>query len=225
MIRRIKDSFKVLVGLSDLLSDSDRGAVRILEEEMGHHTSANQKRCINKNGDDLPWFTYPAIEYLSQLNLKDKLMLEWGSGGSSVFFSKRIKQLTSIEHNQEWYKTIKSKKLKNHQIFFKQQHEYATFPLELATKFDIIVVDGIERENCVKTAINLLTSNGLIILDNSERHPDLCQVLRENDFIEIDMHGFGPINQYTWTTSLFLRKNFDFAPLERQPQIPIGGGY
>tara|TARA_Y100000310_G_scaffold65582_1_gene61073 strand:- start:2977 stop:3189 length:213 start_codon:yes stop_codon:yes gene_type:complete len=40
------------------------------------------------------------------LNSK-KVMLEWGAGGSTVYFSKLVKQYISIEHNLEWYNKVK----------------------------------------------------------------------------------------------------------------------
>jgi hypothetical protein len=44
-------------------------------------------------------------------------------------------------------------------------------------------------------------------------------------YIEIDFHGFGPINDYTWTTSLFLDREIALEPKSIQPTIPIGGGF
>ena len=35
----------------------------------------------------------------------DKVMLEWGSGGSTIEFSPQLKKYYSIEHNKEWYET------------------------------------------------------------------------------------------------------------------------
>ena len=40
-----------------------------------------------------------------------KTMLEWGSGGSTLYFSKHVKEICSFEHNIEWYKKI-SKQIK-----------------------------------------------------------------------------------------------------------------
>jgi hypothetical protein len=38
------------------------------------------------------------------------------------------------------------------------------------------------------------------------------------------MHGLGPCNPYAWTTSLFLRRDFDIVTRgPRQPSAPVGG--
>ena len=36
----------------------------------------------------------------------DTIMLEWGSGGSTIEFSSVVKKYYSIEHNAEWYDNI-----------------------------------------------------------------------------------------------------------------------
>jgi len=45
----------------------------------------------------------------------------------------------------------------------------------------------------------------IVIFDNSDWYPKTVEFLRENlGWVQIDFHGFGPINNYTWTTSLFV---------------------
>lgn len=56
---------------------------------------------------------------------------------------------------------------------------------------------------------------GIVILDNSDWFRETSKYLREKlDLIEIDFHGFGPINDYTWTTSVFITRNFRFKPID-----------
>lgn len=200
-------------------------ACKVFELEYGHYNSLKEQRAIDKDGNPIPWFTYPAIDYLDQLDLSDKVMLEWGAGNSSLFFSSRVKEIFSVEHNEEWLKKVKSFGLKNQNIVFAEQAHYADFPKSFQRSFDIILIDGIERNDCATTTLKLIKSDGLIILDNSDRHDDIAKILRDNNFIQIDFHGFGPINNYTWTTSIFLGRSFDFKPTGRQPKIPTGGGF
>jgi predicted O-methyltransferase YrrM len=152
-------------------------------------------------------------------------MLEWGSGNSSRWFSSRVKSLYSVEHNEEWLNHVKSFALTNQTIVFSTQDKYASTALEFQRTFDLILIDGVEREACGEVAISLLSNGGMIILDNSDRHPDISEKLRAQDLIQVDFHGFGPINPYTWTTSVFMRRDYRISPIDRQPRIPIGGGY
>ena len=51
----------------------------------------------------------------------------------------------------------------------------------------------------------------MVILDNSDWYPKTVQFLQEKlDWFQVDFHGFGPINNYTWTTSIFIN------PVRRQ---------
>jgi hypothetical protein len=63
----------------------------------------------------------------------------------------------------------------------------------------------------------------MIILDNSDWYKETSKYLRDElDLIEVDFHGFGPINNYTWTTSIFLSRNFSFKPINNiQPHFSI----
>lgn len=70
----------------------------------------------------------------------------------------------------------------------------------------------------------------LIVLDNSDYLPGSTDLLRRAGLIEIDLNGFGPCNDYAWTTSLFLTRDYAFQSFQpiggRQPHPPVGGlGY
>lgn len=196
----------------------------LLEINFGHYQSRELQRSIDGQGNPIPWFTYPAIDYLRQLDLSNKIMLEWGAGSSSLFFAKRVKTLYSIEHNHDWYEQIKINK-KDNQVLILEELKYAEKAKELSIDFDIILIDGIQRNECSAISLNIINKKGIIILDNSDRYPDISKNFRENGFIEVDFHGFGPINEYTWTTSIFFHRDFDIKPLSIQPIIPVGGGF
>ncbi len=78
--------------------------------------------CIDKDGNPIPWYTYPAIEYLENLDMTDKRVLEWGSGNSSLFWAKRAKEVISIENDKEWFEKINAKKLPNQTIYYKNSN-------------------------------------------------------------------------------------------------------
>jgi len=54
----------------------------------------------------VPWITYKAKEWLDSY-LKDEMQVfEWGSGGSTLYFSGKVKDVVSVEHDKNWYKEI-----------------------------------------------------------------------------------------------------------------------
>ena len=56
--------------------------------------------------DELPWVTYEAIDWLSRYLTKDMIIFEWGSGGSTAFFSTRVSQVITIEHDAAWFQEV-----------------------------------------------------------------------------------------------------------------------
>lgn len=90
-------------------------------------------------------------------------------------------------------------------------------------KYDVIIIDGSHRYECALNSVEKLRIGGSVILDNSDWYEKTASFLRDANLIEVDMTGFGPINGYTWTTSFFFHREFNFKPLyNRQPVHGIG---
>jgi hypothetical protein len=67
---------------------SSARAARILCFSYGHLNSVSKKRSIDAKGEPIPWYTYPAIEYIKQLDFSDKSVFEYGAGNSTVLWSR-----------------------------------------------------------------------------------------------------------------------------------------
>lgn len=198
--------------------------LKILEMDYGHFSSSHKWSCVDKNGNPIPWYTYPAIEYIKQLDFSGRVVFEYGSGNSTLFWSKNSHQVISIENERQWYEKTSQYASKN--IALKLQIDETAY-IEEITKheqnFDVIIVDGSYRYKCAQVAIKKLNSGGMIILDNSDWWVKTAKLLRDADLIQVDMTGFGPINHYTWTTSFFLHRKFNFRPKSvNQPEHGIG---
>lgn len=56
--------------------------------------------------DEQPWITFEAIDFLkTHLKSSDKVF-EYGGGGSTLFFAKRVSEVVTVEHNEEWFKIL-----------------------------------------------------------------------------------------------------------------------
>lgn len=196
-----------------------------LNEKYGYQNTKKLQKPVDANCEPIPWFTYPAIEYLAQLDLSNKSIFEWGSGNSSLFWAERCKQIISVESDNEWYKYCLQNLLPNQKVLFREEENFAEAIDESNSKFDLIVIDSVRRGECAQKAINFLNKGGLIILDNSDWHPNTSAFLRDDcNLLEVDMHGFGPINAYSWTTSLYFHRDFSFHPKnDKQPTISKAG--
>jgi len=187
----------------------------ILSKIYGQYKSIKNSSSINGRGKPIPWYTYPAIEFLNQFDFSDKKVFEFGSGNSSFYWSDKCLSLISIEHDQNWFNKIKKNIRSNQRLFLrKNKDEYGKSINSFKTKFDIIIIDGVFRQDCsMQVKKNLNLESGIVILDNSDWYAETAKFLRDSlNMIQIDFHGFGPINSYTWTTSLFLTRGVMMNP-------------
>ena len=198
---------------------------RILRDDYGQRKSLWKGQCLDGAGNYVPWFTYPAIEYLNQLDLSHMRVLEFGSGYSTLYWARRTKQVTSIEDNKGWYKRIKQELPKNVEyIHAGSQDEIIKAAAALAGPFDLIVNDGVYRYDCAVTSRPKLADGGIVILDNSDWCTKTCGYYRDTDLIEVDMAGFSPLCEYPMTTSFFFSRSVRLKPAhDHQPVLAVGG--
>jgi len=203
--------------------------IEIWQREFAIERTIDERVCLDKNNNPLPWYTYPAIEYLSQFDYRKKEVFEFGCGYSSLFWSERAKSVTSIEDNAVWFeKWQRDFKRPNLDIRLRENEQnYYRAIYEDDKKYDVIIVDGKQREECAKAALQALGSGGMIILDDSDRvntskeYAAAIKALKEANLIQVDFYGFCPMNNYTKTTSLFLSRDFEFK--SKNTVQPING--
>lgn len=117
------------------------------------------------------------------LNL-NKVMLEWGSGGSTIEFAPLVKEYYSIEHNKGWYDNVLTNlNLRNinnvnynfipeneppagdgRQSEYRQFKDYIDIVESFGTKFDIVLIDGRARRLCAKKIIPHLNEDAVVII-------------------------------------------------------------
>jgi len=56
--------------------------------------------------DKQPWLVFPVIKILDNVMKEDWRIFEWGSGGSTLFFASRAKEVVSVEHNRDWFEAV-----------------------------------------------------------------------------------------------------------------------
>ena len=179
----------------------------LANNEYGFQTSYENWSSIDVNGQPIPWMTYSAVYYLSQLDLSSKKVFEWGSGNSSLYFSTRAQHVTTVESDINWYNYVLEQKEANNVVFLKDADSYACCIDEMKESYDVISIDGdiYRRLECAVHAITKLNAGGIIILDNSDWLEGTCEFLRGQGFTQIDFAGPGPINEYMWCTSIFFK--------------------
>lgn len=121
---------------------------------------------------ELPWLGFRAINHLGKLIKPNWSVLEFGSGMSTIWFARRCGLLVSVETDRSWYDSVRTilsqKNFHNvdYRLSEKSEHE-AVSDYQDAT-FDLVLVDGYERDRVMKTAISKVKHGGYIYLDNSD---------------------------------------------------------
>jgi len=72
------------------------------------HLKPGQNSVNNK----MPWLTFSSITSIKKIITPDMIVFEYGSGGSTLFWSSHVKNVISVEHNKEWHFKIKEELLK-----------------------------------------------------------------------------------------------------------------
>lgn len=205
--------------------------IEMCRQEFAIERSLDEKVCEDRDGNPIPWYTYPAIEYLRQFDYREKNVFEFGCGNSSLFWSARAKSVRSVEDNPQWFAKWQAEfKKGNLQVERRDEGEgYEMAIFESGCAYDVVVVDGKRRAHCAAAAVKALADGGMVILDDSDRintsqeYVNAVAVLKEAGLLQIDFYGFCPMNCYSKTTSLFLRRNFDF-PILGKAQPANGWG-
>ncbi|MDO9268639.1 MAG: SAM-dependent methyltransferase [Methylobacter sp.] len=212
---------------SKLLPEAIKKQLRnfiILAVDYGQYKTISQWNCVDHVNTKLPWYTYPIIEYLNNMDFSDKVVFEFGSGNSSAYWARKSKFVYSVEHNKEWYEKIKHEMAQNQAIeLCENEVHYLDAMSKISEKIDVIIIDGIYREKCAQLVQDHLAEDGIVILDNADWYKETSKFLREKlDLLEVDFHGFGPINAYTWTTSIFFKRGARLQPVNNvQPHYSV----
>lgn len=137
-----------------------------------------------------PWMSSAEIDMIIGHLNNNHIMLEYGSGGSTLTFSKYVHKYYSIEHNEEWYNKVRVHCKENTKIFHipKNRHtngninianswnklensskyldftDYIKFPSRLSKNFDRILIDGRARPECAKFIFDYIKDDAIIFI-------------------------------------------------------------
>jgi glycosyltransferase involved in cell wall biosynthesis len=154
-----------------------------------------------------------SVKLLCDFMSADKDVLEWGSGGSTNFFSQFVKHWDTIEHDAVWASKIKQQALKGvdyHSVptnwkastprdgNYDEFKEYVEFPKTLNKQWDVILIDGRSRVACAESVLrnHLLKKDGIVVVhdwerDHANKDPDsnYKKMLKYYDVVTEDISG------------------------------------
>lgn len=68
------------------------------------------KKFLSNHNDslnnELPWITFPVIDFLNGWLKKEHRVIEYGGGSSSIYFARRAGEVVTVEHHSGWFANI-----------------------------------------------------------------------------------------------------------------------
>ena len=161
-----------------------------------------------------PWYVPSAIKYLEELFSHFDYPLkvfEFGGGSSTIYYLDKGFEVMTIEDSLE-YALVILQKVEQLNLNTKMTllitprpyfSEYAK-AIKSEKKFDLVVIDGWDRPQCLTEIYNLRESlPTILVLDNSERNKYQKEFQPFYHFY--DFRTFSHANG--WSTSIGLRRN------------------
>lgn len=170
-----------------------------------------------------PWLAREAIGLIERLLLPTDVALEFGAGRSTRWIGRRVKTLTSVEHNAEWHRRVTemlaAARIANVELVHREkdvpdaQGSQSAY-VEVLDRFhdasvDFVLVDGMYRNYCARGAVAKIKPGGLLVVDNanwylpSNTHSPTSRTLAEGPADEVWSEFWDSIQSWRriWTSS------------------------
>lgn len=179
-------------------------------ETTGWKRSIREGHPADKEGKAVPWMNYPTIAFLHARLGNELSMFEFGSGYSTVYFSGLVGSVRSVEYDEYWFSSLKKRLPYNCEIIFVEKDrdgDYCRAIHKIDQAYDLVLVDGRDRVNCIRQSVLRLKNGGVIILDDSdrERYAEGFTHLKNEGFREITIEGIAPMATKRVQSTIFYK--------------------
>ena len=168
----------------------------------------------DSKGHPIPWWNYAVIEFLLGKISKSFTVFEYGSGSSTLWFGKMAESVTAVEHDSAWCDFVKGMAPDNVNLLHRPEADLSSYINSIrmiANQPDIVVVDGIERVECIRALIPVVKATCVIILDDSDdveertgtSFAEGIDLLTGNGYKRIDFRSFKGLAVDQYQTSIF----------------------
>ena len=172
-------------------------------KHLGVFTSM-QGELLNGQSEAIPLLTSSFLDWFETQQWNSLSLLEFGAGGSTIYFSKFFKSVTSYETDQSWFDKLLLKIPRSVNLVKVDSILNALNKnnIENIHNFDVILIDS--GENRAKLARWLINENykGIIFFDNSEWYRNSIGMFLKEGYVEIPFFGLKPIEDWVSCTSV-----------------------
>jgi predicted O-methyltransferase YrrM len=176
----------------------------------------------------LPWFSWPAIEYLETTRCRPGArVFEYGGGGSTIYLLNRGCQVRTAENSVGWAEQVLTRaRAAGHEsrldlrIVDMPEHPTAAerplteryvAQIEAPEPWDLVIVDGVDgtpstRLECLERARSSLSPGAALVLDDAwrptyARAPEILRGFTRHAFV-----GLGPARWGVTQTDVYTRE-------------------
>jgi hypothetical protein len=146
-------------------------------------------------------------KFIENFLSKEDILLEWGGGNSTIYWSGLVSKVIALEHDIDWVadlnKVIKAYNVSNIEIHhipansahpipcrYEQFKDYINYPMKEGIKFNKVLIDGRARKYCAKSLWNHIDQNVIVFIHDFNR-PDYQRTLKYYDILDVNWNGQG----------------------------------
>lgn len=124
---------------------------------------------------DCPWWHVEATRQVARFLAvrPGARVFEYGSGASTAWLARRAGEVISVEHHADWHRLLSPLVADFAHARLWQRDlagtDYVGAIAEAGGQFDLIVVDGRRRIDCLNQALPQLRLGGIVLFDDSGR--------------------------------------------------------
>lgn len=143
-----------------------------------------------------PWWPYDAVSWVDANLPSGARVFEYGGGGSTLWLEDRGAIITTVEHDESWYRQLVDQLAAGVELLFRPPAASGSVTSAVAPGFfdgyvaaideqldislDFVIVDGRSRVACARRALLKIKPGGLLLIDDTdrERYGPVIEMLR-----------------------------------------------
>ncbi|RUL89752.1 O-methyltransferase [Tautonia sociabilis] len=197
--------------------------------ESGHWRSSFANAALSRRGTPIPWYTYPCVDFLKTRDFRNRTVLEFGAGHSTLWWAERCERVVSFEDNRSWHDRLLDRLPWNVDLHLLPELAPGTGDCAREVRdrlrgqeiagFDVVVIDGLDRFGLIDVACEAVADDGIIICDNAEGY-GFAEGFSDRGFGRVDFFGYSAGVVLPHCTSVYFRERaFVFTPAAPIPTI------